>query len=206
VTTKLELRQAIIEDTHRPDLASQIDRFIRLGEGMIRRDLTAYELSYQLTDADRLIADQPEYNLPARVLIPRRLQTTNTVPALSKVAVDIINAYPLTDPPHSYTIFGNTLSIRGNPAEGSTLTLDYYGTPPPLSADDDTNELLNDHETLYQAGATFFLYQHTQDRELAADQLDIFNGVMATLNESYARKLGGQKVSEAYNFAGGSSY
>ena len=46
---------------------------------------------------------------------------------------------------------------------------------------------MTDHETLYMAGSKFFLYLHTQDRELASDELDIYNGVIDTLNEQMSR-------------------
>ena len=91
---------------------------------------------------------------------------------------------------------------------GSTDIFDilYYGTPTPFSSDTDENELLTDHETLYMAGSKFHLYLHTQDRELAQDELQIFNGVIETLNEQVARKVGGANIAPTYNFAGGSSY
>lgn len=206
MTTKADLRAAILADSHRPDLSSDVDRFIRLGEGMIRRELTAYELNATLTDADRIAPGVSVYTLPDRLLILRRVQPTTQQRGLTRVAVDVINAYAATDRVHSYAQFANTIDIRGNPAEGAQFTVNYYGTPAPLSADDDTNELLNDHESLYQSAATFYLYQNTQDRELASDQLQIFNGVMATLNEAYSRKIGGAKVTQSYNFKGGSAY
>ena len=45
-----ELKTAILDDTHRADLSSHVARFVRQCEGLIRRDLTAYLLSY---NADR---------------------------------------------------------------------------------------------------------------------------------------------------------
>ena len=99
-----------------------------------------------------------------------------------------------------------TIEFRGVPSATDVFDILYYGTPAPFSADGDENELLTDHETLYMAGAKFFLYLHTQDRELASDELDIYNGVIDTLNEQVARKVGGASIAPTYNFAGGSSY
>lgn len=206
MTTKADLRTAIISDSHRSDLTTDVDRFIRLAEGMIRRDLTAYELSATLTDADRVATSSPVYVLPDRLAILRRVQPTTQRRGLTRIAVDAIGAYAETDRVHSYAQFDDRIEIRGNPATGSEFTVNYYGTPAPLENDADTNELLTDHESLYQSGAMFYLYLNTQDRELANDQLDIFNGVMATLNEAYSRKIGGAKVTQGYNFNGGSSY
>ncbi len=206
MTTLADLRAAILADTHRPDLSPEVDRFIRLGEGMIRRDLTAYELSATLTDADRITAGSPVYILATRSLVVRRIQPTTQRRGLTRVALDAIGAYAETDRVHSYAEYGGRIEFRGNPPTGSEFSLNYFGTPEPLVNDTDTNALLADHETLYQAAAQFHLYQNTQDRELARDQLDVFNGVMATLNEAYSRKIGGARITQSYNFYGGSSY
>jgi len=207
MTTKADLRAAILSDSHRPDLTGEVDRFIRQGEGMIRRDLTAYELSVTLTDADRAVGvESPIYNLPPRTLIVRRIQPTTQGRGLTRVALDAIGSYALTDRVHSYAQTDQTVELRGNPATGAEFTVNYYGSPEPLEADTDTNTLLQDHESLYQASALFFLYNHTQDRELASDQLSIFENVITTLNEAYSRKIGGAKVTQSYHYGGGSAY
>ena len=99
-----------------------------------------------------------------------------------------------------------SIEFRGVPSVDDVFDIIYYGTPIPFSSDLDENDLLTDHETLYMAGGKFYLYLHTQDRELANDELDIFNGVINTLNEQVARKIGGASIAPSYNFSGGSSY
>lgn len=208
-----ELKTAVLEDTHRPDLDTLVGRFIREGEGMIRRDLTAWILTTTLSDTERVVADGPIYQLPEGALIIRRIApqvTAADAPIRSdviRVSLDAIGRHALTDNVHSYAETGNnTIEFRGNPAIGSVLNLDYFGMPDTLVDDADTNDLLENHETLYKAGAMFYLYQHSQDRELASDALDVFNGVMGTLNEQIGRKIGGAKITQSYNFNGGSSY
>jgi hypothetical protein len=98
------------------------------------------------------------------------------------------------------------IEFRGEPGTSDVFDVLYFGTPAPFSADGDENDLLTDHETLYLEGSKFFLYLHTQDRELAKDALDIFNNVVTDLNEQMARQISGANVSPVYNFAGGSSY
>ena len=56
------------------------------------------------------------------------------------------------------------------------------------------------------AGSKFFLYMHTQDRELMADEGALFDNLVESLNEQVARQIGGANVAPSYNFAGGSSY
>ena len=201
-----ELRQAIIDDTHRPDLTALVPRFVRQCEGMIRRDLLAYLLNSTITDSDR-IADGL-YNLPVRILqirdiIPQGRQGDS----LQRVAPGNVRRLDSSADVIQYAQNGDgTIEFRGTPSDTDVFDILYYGTPAPLTADSDENELLTDHETLYMAGSKFFLYLNTQDRELANDELDIFNGVMGTLNDQMARKIGGANIAPAYNFAGGSSY
>jgi len=203
-----ELKTAVIEDTHRPDLASLVPRFIREGEGLIRRDMTAYLLSGTLDDTARVSANSPIYNLPFNILFIRRLALQgSTAPGLIRIALDAIGSYAETDRVAVYAEDGTgTIEVRGNPPLGSVFDLNYFGMPAELSDDLDTNSLLDDHETLYKSAAMFHLYQHTQDRELSKDSLDIFGSVIDTLNEQIARKIGGVKITPSYNFHGGSAY
>ena len=92
------------------------------------------------------------------------------------------------------------------PGTADVFDILYFGSPVPFAADGDTNNLLTDHESLYMAGAKFYMYLHTQDRELAQDELDIFNGTMATLNEQIARQIGGSNIAPMYNMSSSSSY
>lgn len=201
-----ELKQAILDDTHRPDLSGHVERFIRQCEGLIRRDLTAYLLNTTLTDSDR-VADGV-YNLPARILVIRSIKLQGRQgDGIQRVSPDAIRRLDTTTDVVQYTEYGNdTIEFRGVPGTSDIFDLLYFGTPAPFASDSDENDLLTDHETLYMAGSNFFLYQHSQDMELADRELDIYNGVMDTINEQIARKIGGANVAPSYNFAGGSSY
>jgi len=201
-----ELKQAILDDTHRADLSPHVARFVRQCEGRIRRDLVGYLVSTTLTDSDRVSAGL--FSLPARLL-----QVRHIIPqgrqgdALTRVAPGQIRRLDSSADVVQYCQNGdNTIEFRGNPGSSDVFDILYFGTPTPFSADGDENELLTDHETLYMSGGKFFLYLHTQDRELASDELEIFNSVIETLNEQIARKIGGANVAPSYNFAGGSSY
>lgn len=206
--TYAELLTALIEDTHRPDLAGQGPRFVRQAEGMIRRDLTAYPLSAQLTDADRPGGDGPVYMLSGTVNIVRALaDESRRGDALDRVAPAALTRVGASERPKVYAqLARDMLEIRGTPAVGATFRLDYYGIPAPLIDPDDTNELLADHESLYLEAAKFFAYRFTEDRELAGDALDVFNGVVTTLNEQVSRQLGGASVAPSYHFGNGGAY
>ncbi len=201
-----ELKQAILDDTHRADLSTHVERFVRQCEGMIRRDLTAYLLSTTLTDSDR-VADGL-FDLPARILQIRHISLQGRQgDALQRVAPGQIRRLDATTDVVQYCQNGDgTIEFRGVPGTSDVFDLLYFGTPVPFADDSDENDLLTDHESLYMAGSKFYLYQHTQDLELAGSDLQQFTGIIDDLNEQVARKIGGANVTPSYNFAGGSSY
>ena len=201
-----ELKQAILDDTHRPDLTTHVARFVRQCEGMIRRDLVGYLINTTLTDSDRVSAGL--YNLPARILQIRHLSLQGRQgDDLQRVAPGQIRRLDSTADVLQYAQNGDgTMEVRGVPGTADVFDLLYYGTPVPFSADGDENDLLTDHETLYMAGSKVYLYLHTQDRELAIDEANQFNAIIDDLNEQVARKIGGANIAPSYNFAGGSSY
>jgi len=201
-----ELKQAILDDTHRSDLSTHVARFVRQCEGLIRRDLLGYLVSTTITDTDRVSAGV--FTLPARVLQIRHLSLQGRQgDGLQRVAPGQIRRLDSTADVLQYAQNGDgSIEFRGVPSATDVFDVLYYGTPTPFATDTDENDLLTNHETLYMAGSKFFLYLHTQDKELAKDELDIFNGVIDTLNEQMARKIGGASIAPVYNFAGGSSY
>ena len=196
-----ELKQAILTDTHRPDLAPEVARFVRQCEGLIRRDLIGYQLGYRLTDSDHI--EEGLYTLPTGLNIVRSIHLVGrNGDALSKVPPASIKRLPTTAAPFEYAMYSNSvIEFRGYPPQGSQFDILYYGIPEPFQAETDTNDLLRDHESLYMAGSKFYVYLNTQDRELAADELEIFNGILARLNESISRQIGGARIPQAYDFS-----
>lgn len=201
-----ELKQAILDDTHRPDLSTHVARFVRQCEGMIRRDLTGYILSTTLTDSDRVSGGV--YTLPGRALLIRDIKLQGRQgDGLQRVSPAAIRRMDTTADVLQYAQLGDgTIEFRGTPGSADIFDLLYFGTPAPFSSDTDENDLLTDHESLYMAGSKVFLYMHTQDRELMTDEATLFNSLIEDLNEQVSRKIAGANVAPSYNFAGGSSY
>ncbi len=207
MTDYTELQQSIITDTHRPDLASEVPRFIRLGEGLIRRELKAYELLTQLDNTARVIADEPLYTLPGTVIDIRSVHLVGRQgDGLARVMPGHIRRLDLTADPLQYAQYGdNTIEFRGNPSDTHVFDVRYFGTPAPLETVP-TNTLLDDHEGLYMASAKFYLFQNEQNRELAQDEANVFDAVMERINEQMARKISGGTVAPTYNMASRSAY
>jgi len=203
-----ELKTAILDDAHRPDLSSHVERFVRLTEGLIRRELRAYLLTTTISDSDRVTAGEGIYVLPVRLLEIRALWLQGRQgDSLQRVSPAAVRRLDATADVLQYCQYGDgSIEFRGVPGDSQVFDILYYGTPAPFSDDSDENELLTDHEGLYLSGGLFYLYQHTQDRELASDQLDIFTSIIDTLNEQLARKMGGANVAPSYNVSSRSSY
>ena len=196
-----QLKQTVLDYSHRPDLAGQVASFVSLAEGMIRRDLVAMPTSVVLDDSDRVSGGT--YTLPAGLDTVRSIYDTsaagNSYP-LEQVGLHQVRNASAISRPALFAVQGSTIEVRGFPAEGAELELHYMGHPPALSDDGDTNSLLAEHEALYIYGALFFLYQFTQDNELAQNAADTFANTIEKLNEHAGRKLGGASVAPMYCF------
>jgi len=201
-----ELQTAIMDDTHRADLAAHVPRFIRQCEGMIRRDLTAYLINTTLSDTDRVVTGT--YNVPGRLLQVRDIKLQGRQgDGIVRVAPGQIRRLDTTADVLQYAQNGDsTIEFRGTPGAADVFDLLYFGTPAPFVLDADENDLLTDHESLYMAGSKVFLYMHTQDKELAADEANLFDSIVNDLNEQVSRQIGGAVVAPSYNFSGGSAY
>lgn len=174
---------------------------------MIRRELAGgYPLSATLDESDRVSGGV--YTLPSNLLVLRTLKRADADgDGLEQVALNVLRRRSASATPVQYAVKGKTIEIRGTPATDAEFELEYFGYPEALAADDDTNDLLSDHETIYKEGALFFLFKHTQDVELAQGALDTFGDAINKLNEAAGRKLGGASIAGAYNlFGAGGGY
>ncbi len=200
-----ELQAAIISDSHRDDLAAEVPRFIRQCEGLIRRDLKAYELTATLTDSDRVSGGI--FTLPGRVLDVRSIHLVGRQgDSLQRVGPGHIRRLDTTADVLQYAQYGDdTVEFRGVPSSTDEFDVRYFGTPAPLS-ETATNDLLTDHESLYMSGSLYYLYKNEQDRVLMQDQANEFDAIVERLNEQMARKIGGASVAPTYNMSSESSY
>lgn len=201
---KGELVTAIIEDSHRADLAALVPRFIREGEGMIRRELVALPVRTTFGEADRSVTDANIYTLPTGIQTIRTIRNGDTT--LSKVSIGKVRSLSRAASPLWFAeIDDSYIEIRGTPPTDTVFDIEYIGYPAPLVENTDTNSLLEDNETLYIAGAMFFLRTHTEEEALAQKALSTFYNVLEKLNEQYGRKYGGTTVAGGYNLFGGES-
>lgn len=204
-----DLKTFVLADAHREDLSSEVAGFIRRAEGMIRRQLIGYELSATLDEDDRVALGV--YTLPSTVLQIRTITGTYGGEEYRLTDAGLSNIKNLPDDivPMYYAVRANTVEFRGVPGTDAAFTVNYFGHPAAFASDTDENDLLTDHEEVYIAASQFYLYLHTQDRELANDSFSRFEDAIEKLNEATARKIGGGSTVGGYNlgnFQTGSGY
>lgn len=193
------LQALVLSQAKRADKAAQCPQFIRSCESMIRRKVQALEFRVTLTESDRI--SEGRYTLPSYVQEVRAIFGTinsNRV-KLRDVGLAGINALAPTDQSQEYAVSGHTVEFRGVPGTGSTFTVVCFGWPDPL-ATTSTNELLTNYEDLYVFGTLFFLYNDTQDLELAQASLSVFEDVVRHVNKMAQRLIGSPTTPPAYNF------
>jgi hypothetical protein len=193
------LQTTVLEQAKRSDKAAKCPQFIRSCESMVRRKLQALEFRITLAEVDRVA--EGVYTLPEHVQEVRAIFGTvnsNRV-QLRDVGLSGINSLAPSDPAIVYAISGHTIEFRGVPGTGSEFEAVCFGWPDPL-ATTPTNELLDKYEDLYVYGTLFFLYNDTQDLELAQASLSVFEDVVKHVNKMASRIIGNPASPPAYNF------
>jgi hypothetical protein len=167
---------------------------------MIRRKVRALELAaITLDETDRV--SEGVYTLPSNLKEVRAIYgTVNSERVLlTNVGVSGLLAIADTDPAIYYAIHGTRIEFRGVPGTDSEFEILGLGWPDAL-ATTSTNDLLTNFEDLYVFGTLFFLYNHTQDRELAQDSLSVFEDVVTHINRLPRRLSGNLQPPPVYNF------
>lgn len=202
-----DLRALIMDESHRADLTARVPSFVDRAEAMIARKLRAIEMIAldTLNDADRSAVGSPIYDLPSNFLEDRNVVcTTAQAPfPLRKVARDALLRTSSSGEVQVYHLRSNPLKFqvefRANPGTDAQIEFEYFARPTALSADADTNRLLDMHESVYLHAALFALYSWTQDLELAQAALDTWTNAVDMLNEQAGRYLGGSGLSPTLN-------
>lgn len=201
--TYAELRQLVMDESHRPDLEDDVPGFIRRAEAMIARELRATEMLVidSLLEADRSVAGSPIYNLFPNFLEDRTVVCGDR--ALAKVSRDQLLRSSSTGNVLMYYMRGTStawqMEFRAVPGTDAEIEVEYFARPTALAADGDTNRLLEAHESVYLFPALFALYSKTQDLELAQTALDTWANARDTLNEQAGRYLGGTQLARSLN-------
>lgn len=196
------LKTQILEDAHRTGLTTKVDDFVRQAEGVIFRRLRCAEMitRVDLTDSDRVTADEGFYTLPSDYLEERALYLNgSTNYALESVSLAELRLVSGSAPVRHYTVISDgEIEFRGVPSTTDTIELIYFARPAALSDDADTNDILTRHEAIYIHSSLAALYNYTQDLELAQVSSQIAAEAIEQLNQQAGRMLGGARTAGAY--------
>jgi len=199
------LKTQILGDTHRSDLSGVVANFVRQAEGLIYRRLRCAEMitRVDLTDADRVTADEGFYTLPSDYLEARAFylkDTTNGDVLLEPVSLAELRRYSSSANVRQYTVISDReVEFRGVPSTSDELELIYFARPAAFSADGDDNSILTRHEAIYLHASISMLYAYTQDLELSASHGQIALDAIETLNEQAGRMIGGNNTLGYYD-------
>jgi hypothetical protein len=194
------LQSWVLARAVRPELTAEVPNFIRECEAMIRRKVEAFELRTTLTEADR--SSEGLYNLSGQVREVRAVFATDnggqSYP-LERVGLAGIRQLRADADVKHFAVEGQTIEFRGVPATDAELELHVVGWPDPL-ATTSSNNLLTLHEDIYTFGTLYFLFDYSQDLELAAGALDKFTRAAEDFNKVARGRSGGGSVLPWYNF------
>lgn len=199
----LELQTAIRTDSHREDYAiADIKRFVGQGEALIALTLEGYFLEATIDEDDRVL--ESIYTLPSKVTLMRTVLYNNC--PLDQVDETLAAQYRSVTDPIGYCMRDQTIVFAGIPPEDAEFDLNYYGMPAALTADSDTNSLLNDCPQLYIEAAQVYIYKRARNLELASAMLQSVQSYIRDLNRKTKKKLGGARSANPYNVSFRSSY
>jgi len=200
------LKTQILADTHRTELTGEVANFVRAAEGVIARRLRCSEMltRVDLTDSDRVTADEGFYTLPTDYLEARALfliQSAEGDIMLEPVSLMELRRYSSSSKVRQYTIITDTeVELRGVPSTTQSFELIYFARPTAFAADGDVNDILTRHEAVYLHAGISALYQFTQDLELSAAHGQIAIDAIEALNEQAGRMIGGNNTAGYYDF------
>jgi len=193
------LQTLVLSQSKRSDKATQCPQYIRSCESMIKRKVLALESRVTLDESDR--ASEGIYNLPSNVQEVRAVygSVASQRVLLRNVGLMGLTSLAESDDSLYYAIVGTTIEFRGVPGAGSEFEIVMLGWPEAL-ATTPSNDLLTNFEDLYVFGTLFYLYNDTQDLELAQACLSVFEDVARHLNKQTKQRLGSPSPQPLYNF------
>lgn len=201
-----ELKAEVANISHR-SVDTDLPDWIELIEGTFARNLRAVEMLKMSTiqESDRDSTWDEIYDLPTDFLEERIVKEAGTTGArLEKVGLDTLYTYKRSTNIWGYALTGTAnapqIAFIGTPATDKEFDVMYFARQT-LDTDNDSNttEILTHHAELYVHGCLFYVYQKSQDLELAQVHADQLAEAMKTLNEQAGRFLGGTVAKVAYN-------
>lgn len=201
---RAELRAQLRTDLHRAQyLDADLNNYISRGEGYIKANLRAYPLTYNFTDADRVVVGGAEYTLPGSVVKERVLVCNGAV--LDKRDETTIYYYASSGVVSMYAMRPTTIVFAGTPGLLTTIAFQYLGIPPALP-EASSNSLADDYPQLYFHCAAIYLFQRAADPDASAFHENAADKLLKKINKKFKNLIGSGEAAPVYNTAFRSSY
>lgn len=179
LSTYTEIKQSIIDYSHRRDIDLKVDDFILLAEssmynppiidGRPIEPLRVKEL--EVTATLTVSTSTPFVSLPTNYeeLRNARLDIVNETDFLEYRAPEQMKRYDDdTGRPCFFTVIGNQIELDRTPDEAFDIEIQYYSKDAALTSGNPTNLVLTNHPTLYLYGALYHLYIFANDPEMTS--------------------------------------
>jgi hypothetical protein len=181
-----ELVKQIIDWSHRGDLGTKIADFITLTENtMYSNETEVLTVRSMETISTALTAGQylglPDDFESARSV---RLVTSDNGGELKYQAPEQMHKEVSGGRPHFFTIVGNEIQFNRTPDSEYTIEIQYYRKAASLSVDNQTNDILTNHPSIYLYGALAQVYAYAQDDQQLAKYAQLFIGAIKGANKA----------------------
>jgi len=180
------LVKQVIDWSHRGDLGVKIPDFIQLAENaMYSNDVEVLTVRSMEIISTALTAGQylslPDDFESARSV---RLVTGDSGGELRFQAPEQMYKQVATGRPNFFTVVGNELQFDRVPDSEYTIEIQYYRKATPLSDDNQTNEILTNHPSIYLYGALSQVFAYSQDDQQAVKYGGLFISAIQGANKA----------------------
>lgn len=186
LSTYEELKQSIINWSHRGDIDLLVDDFILLTETeMFNNAIENLEVKGQETTDDTLTTTSRIVALPSDYQSMRsiRLSLNTFGSELRFRAPEQMVRQDTTGRPQFFTVVGNNIEFDRNPDAVYSIEVKYYATPTPLSDSNASNTVLANNPNIYLFGSLAALYAFATDDQQSASYYSRFIGAIQGANK-----------------------
>lgn len=181
-----ELCKQVIDWSHRDDLGVKIPDFIQLAENAMYSNDTENLMVRSMEIISTALTSGQYLALPDNFESARsvRFVTDDGTGEVRFQAPEQMYKYPQTGRPNFYTIVGNEIQFDRTPDSEYTIELQYYRKALPLSEDNQTNDVLTSHPSIYLYGALAQIFAYAQDDQQLVKYTQLFIAAIKGANKA----------------------
>lgn len=202
-----ELKDQVLNISHRADYETDIPDWVELVESVMASRLRAVEMITLATLGESDRESDEIYNLPSGFLEDIQFKTPSgsSGVGLKKIGLEALYGYERSTRLWGYALVSDGTDAKqvafiGTPAADVEIDARFFKRSI-LDTDNDSNTtlVLTNHPEIYVHGLLFYIYNKSQDLELAQGNLELFNTAIDVCNEQAGRYLGGTIAKPTYN-------